>query len=149
MFSEWLIAACSWSDIASKFSIAGHQFGLIQRPVVMEKEMTLWDAHTEQWNEMPIAIETCQTFVALKNGERGVAVIPKGVREYEIVRAEFDTIRLTLLMTYGHMGKENLIYRLAELPVKQSSKRQMLNATKSWNYYFQPIISKGMSTKEK
>lgn len=99
------------SEIASKFSIAGHQFGLIQRPVVLEKEMVLWDAHSEQWNEMHIAIETCQTFVALENAERGGAVIPKGAREYEIVGENFDTIRLTLLRTYGHMGKENLIYR--------------------------------------
>ncbi len=98
------------SEIASKFSIADHQFGLIRRPVVLEKEMALWDAHQEQWNEFPIAIETCQIFVDLENGKRGVAVIPKGVREYEIVGENFDMIRLTLLRTCGHMGKENLIY---------------------------------------
>lgn len=99
------------SDIASKFSIADHQFGLIKRPVYLEKEMNLWNSQTDQWNEMPIAIETCQTFVALDNHERGIAVIPKGVREYEIIGENYDTIRITLLRTYGHMGKENLIYR--------------------------------------
>lgn len=136
------------SGIASKFSVADHQFGLIQRPVVMEKEMTLWDAHTEQWNEMPIAIETCQTFVALENGERGVAVIPKGVREYEIVGEEFDTIRLTLLRTYGHMGKENLIYRpgrasgetVIETPDAQCHKIMEFPFSA---YYFQGDVNEG------
>lgn len=136
------------TGIASKFSIADHQFGLIQRPVVLEKEMALWDAHQEQWNEMPIAIETCQTFVALEDGERGVAVIPKGVREYEIVGESFDTIRLTLLRTYGHMGKENLIYRpgrasgetVIETPDAQCHKIMEFPFSA---YYFQGNVNEG------
>lgn len=110
--------------------------------------MALWDAHTEQWNEMPIAIETSQTFVALENGERGVAVIPKGVREYEIVGEEFDTIRLTLLRTYAHMGKENLIYRpgrasgetVIETPDAQCHKIMEFPFSA---YYFQGDVNEG------
>lgn len=98
------------SDIASKFSKADHQFGSIQRPVV-RKEMSLWETEPEKWNEVPISIETCQSFVTLDNVERGVAVIPKGVREYEIIGDGFNSIRLTLFRTYGFMGKENLLYR--------------------------------------
>ena len=37
--------------------------------------------------------------------------MPKGVREYEIIGEQFDTIRLTIFRTYGFMGKENLMYR--------------------------------------
>lgn len=98
------------SEIASKFSKADHQFGAIQRPVITD-DMALWEQEPEKWNEVPIAIETCQSFVTLDNAERGIVVIPKGVREYEIVGDDFDTIRLTLFRTYGHMGKENLLYR--------------------------------------
>lgn len=99
------------TGINSKFSIADQQFGTLQRPVVFEKEMTLWEANKEQWNEQPIAIETCQSFVGLFDETHGVAVIPKGVREYEIVGEDYDTIRLTIFRTYGFMGKENLMYR--------------------------------------
>lgn len=98
------------SEIASQFSKADHQFGSIRRPVVRD-EMALWQAEPEKWNEVPIAIETCQSFVTLDNEERGIAVIPKGVREYEIVGEDYDTIRLTLFRTYGFMGRENLLYR--------------------------------------
>ncbi|MGG5319009.1 mannosylglycerate hydrolase [Enterococcus sp. AZ072] len=99
------------TNIPSKFSTADQQFGTIQRPVVFEKEMKLWEANKEQWNEQPIAIETCQTFVSLFNDQRGAAILPKGVREYEIVGENYDTIRLTIFRTYGFMGKENLMYR--------------------------------------
>ena len=99
------------TGIASKFSIADQQFGTLQRPVVFEKEMALWEANKDQWNEQPIAIETCQSFAGLFDEGRGVAVMPKGVREYEIIGEQFDTIRLTIFRTYGFMGKENLIYR--------------------------------------
>ena len=98
------------SEIASKFSKADHQFGSIKRPVVRE-EMKLWEKEPEKWNEIPISIETCQSYVTLDSEDRGVAVIPKGVREYEIIGDNFDTIRLTLFRTYGYMGKENLVYR--------------------------------------
>lgn len=98
------------SEIASKFSKADHQFGSIKRPVVRE-EMKLWEKEPEKWNEVPIAIETCQSYVTLDSKDRGVAVIPKGVREYEIIGDDFDTIRLTLFRTYGYMGRENLLYR--------------------------------------
>jgi len=97
---------------------------------------------------MPIIIETFQNLVALENGERGVAEIPKGVREYEIVGEEFDTIRLTLLRTYGHIGKENLIYlpgrasgeTVIETPDAQCHKiMEFLFSA----YYFQRDVNEG------
>lgn len=99
------------TGIKSKFSIADHQFGVIQRPVVFEKEMKLWESNQDKWNEVPIAIETCQSFVSLFDEEHGVSIMPKGVREYEIIGENYDTIRLTIFRTYGFMGKENLLYR--------------------------------------
>lgn len=99
------------SGLSSKISHSDHQFGAIKRPVIREEEMKLWENNKSEWNEVPISIETCQTYVALEDSQRGVAVVPKGVREYEIIGDSFETIRLTIFRTYGYMGKENLVYR--------------------------------------
>ena len=119
------------THIASKTNIADQQFGTIQRPNGYEKEMALyiqsdsdketkvfnplepanWQQSETSWQEPPIAIEPCQSFVSLTNDEATVSVIPQGVREYEIIGENKDTIRLTLFRTYGFMGKENLLYR--------------------------------------
>lgn len=117
------------SQIVSKFNYADQQFGLIKRPNYYEKEMNLysegmknrkeekagiqelanWANDQSSWQEPPISIEPTQSFVSLTDGSTGIAVIPQGVREYEIL--DDRKIRLTLFRTYGFMGKENLIYR--------------------------------------
>lgn len=136
------------SAIQSKTSIADHQFGLIERPVVFEEEMKRWQENQENWNEMPIAIETCQSFVTLTNGERGVAVMPKAVREYEIIGGEYSIIRMTIFRTYGFMGKENLMYRpgrasgetVIETPAAQCHKQMTFDLSV---YYYQGDVNKG------
>jgi len=99
------------TGIASKFSIADQQFGLIRRPVLREKELVSWENDTAAWQEKPISIEPMQTFVALADEVHGAAIIPHGVREYEIIGDAFSAIALTLFRSYGYMGKENLLYR--------------------------------------
>lgn len=119
------------TKMATKTNIADQQFGTIMRPNGYEKEMALyiqsaskeekkvsnplepanWQQSETSWQEPPIAIEPCQSFVSLTNDEACVSVIPQGVREYEIIGEKKDTIRLTLFRTYGFMGKENLLYR--------------------------------------
>lgn len=117
------------SQIVSKFNYADQQFGLIKRPNYYEKEMNLylegmknhkeekagiqelanWANDQSSWQEPPISIEPAQSYVSLTDESTGIAVIPQGVREYEII--DDSKIRLTLFRTYGFMGKENLIYR--------------------------------------
>ena len=117
------------SQISSKFNYADQQFGLIKRPNYYEKEMNLylegmknhkeekagiqelanWANDQSSWQEPPISIEPAQSYVSLTDDNTGIAVIPQGVREYEIL--DDRKIRLTLFRTYGFMGKENLIYR--------------------------------------
>lgn len=117
------------SQIVSKFNYADQQFGLIKRPNYYEKEMDLylegmknhkeekagiqelanWANDQSSWQEPPISIEPAQSYVSLTDDNTGIAVIPQGVREYEII--DDSKIRLTLFRTYGFMGKENLIYR--------------------------------------
>lgn len=119
------------AQMASKLNLSDQQFGVVSRPNGYKKEMELyiesasdskekvvnplepanWQQSETSWQEPPIAIETCQSYVSLSNGERTVAVIPQGVREYEIIGEEKNIIQLTLFRTYGFMGKENLLYR--------------------------------------
>ena len=125
------------SQIVSAFNYADQQFGLIKRPNYYEKEMKLymesmnnktekkagiqelanWANDQSTWQEPPISIEPTQSYVSLTDGKTGIAVIPQGVREYEVL--DDSKIRLTLFRTYGFMGKENLIYR----PGRASGKR--------------------------
>lgn len=119
------------SHLATTFNTADQQFGCIDRPNGYEKEMALyiqsannteekvtnplepanWQQSETSWQEPPIAIEPCQSYVSLHDDNSTVAVIPQGVREYEIIGDTKNIIRLTLFRTYGFMGKENLLYR--------------------------------------
>lgn len=118
------------SALTTEFNYADQQFGLIKRPNTYDKEMELyleglgnqekaekpkelanWVNNQSTWQEPPISIEPTQSYVALTNKNRGIAVIPQGVREYEIIGEQGNQIRLTLFRTYGFMGKENLVYR--------------------------------------
>lgn len=141
------------SQIVSAFNYADQQFGLIKRPNYYEKEMKLymesmnnktekkagiqelanWANDQSTWQEPPISIEPTQSYVSLTDGKTGIAVIPQGVREYEVL--DGSKIRLTLFRTYGFMGKENLIYRpgrasgerIIETPAAQLLKEMEFN----------------------
>lgn len=98
------------SEIASKVSIADQQFGIINRKTVLD-EVKIWEQNEDLWQEKPITIEPMQSFVTLEDGTRGIALITEGVREYQIIGENFDTIALTLFRSFGFMGRENLLYR--------------------------------------
>lgn len=116
------------TELVTNMNFADQQFGVVKRPNVYKKEMELylgqkltpenekesllptnWQQSTTSWQEPPISIETCQTYVALSKQDETVAVYPQGVREYQII--DDKTIQLTLFRTYGFMGKEDLLYR--------------------------------------
>lgn len=131
------------AQMATKFNFADEQFGAIRRENVHAREMALynaslgkenedategesalpanWRQNAETWQEMPVAIEPTQSYVVLGDGTRGIAVLPRGVREYQIVGDEKNEICLTLFRTYGFMGKEDLLYR----PGRASGERTM------------------------
>ena len=139
------------SQIVSAFNYADQQFGLIKRPNYYEmklymesmnnrsekktgiQELANWANDQSTWQEPPISIEPTQSYVSLTDGKTGVAVIPQGVREYEVL--DDSKIRLTLFRTYGFMGKENLIYRpgrasgerIIETPAAQLLKQMEFN----------------------
>lgn len=131
------------ADMATKTNFADQLFGSIERDNVHERDMALYEAslkasegeadiendalpanwrqNMEAWQEMPVAIEPTQSYVALADEERGVAVLPLAVREYEIVGERKNQIQLTLFRAYGFMGRENLLYR----PGRASGERTM------------------------
>jgi len=93
---------------ASEFSVADQQFGSINRPTY-DKALDVWEA--EKWKEMPVNIYSMMSFVGLSNSEEGLAVLTNGLREYEVIGENYDTIALTLMRGVGVLGKEELYYR--------------------------------------
>lgn len=92
----------------SKLSIADQQFGAIERPTY-DTALDVWEK--ENWKEMPVNIYSMMSLVGLNNTKEGLAVFTNGLREYEIIGKEYDTIALTLMRGVGVLGKEELYYR--------------------------------------
>jgi mannosylglycerate hydrolase len=124
------------SKLSTSFNYADQQFGCIRRDNVHKEDMKQYNEALEAsninkikgshnladeiyngdkkkvaWHEVPISIEPTQSYVSLSNDGHTLALIPKGVREYEIMGEEGNLIRLTLFRTYSTMGKSNLLYR--------------------------------------
>lgn len=124
------------SKLTTSFNYADQQFGCIRRDNIHKEDMRqyyealeasniknakgsqnlaeeLYNADKKKvaWHELPISIEPTQSYVALSNDGHTVALIPKGVREYEIMGDKGNLIRITLFRTYSTMGKSNLLYR--------------------------------------
>ncbi|MDY0393747.1 glycoside hydrolase family 38 C-terminal domain-containing protein [Virgibacillus halophilus] len=96
------------TGIASKFSVADNQFGLIKRHVV-DPAMRYWEE--EGWEERPDSIYPMLSFVGLFDDEHGISVLTNSTREYEILGDNHDTIAVTLFRSVGILGKENLTRR--------------------------------------
>lgn len=99
------------SEVVTNTSIADIQFGTIKRPLTKKQALRDWHQNQGAWQEKPISINTVQSFVAMSDDERGLALIPQGVREYECIGEDNATIRLTVFRTYGMLGKRDLLYR--------------------------------------
>ncbi|KJY60125.1 glycoside hydrolase family 38 C-terminal domain-containing protein [Lactobacillus apis] len=99
------------SEVVTNTSIADIQFGTIKRPLTKKQALKDWHQNQGAWQEKPISINTVQSFVAMSDDERGLVLIPQGVREYECIGKDNATIRLTVFRTYGMLGKRDLLYR--------------------------------------
>ena len=99
------------SEVVTNTTIADIQFGTIKRPLTKKQALKDWHQNQGAWQEKPISINTVQSFVAMSDDERGIALIPQGVREYECIGKDNATIRLTVFRTYGMLGKRDLLYR--------------------------------------
>lgn len=93
------------TGIQSSYSFAETQFGTIQRPNHIPSRG--WK--TKGWKEKPLPIYAQQRFVDLNDGEHGLAVLNRGLPEYEIY--DDHIIAITLLRGVGMLGKPDLLIR--------------------------------------
>jgi mannosylglycerate hydrolase len=93
------------TGILSEHAYAETQFGTAKRP--NQIDTTNWEK--EKWSEKPLPIYSQQKFVDLNDGVHGLAVLNRGLPEYEIY--DDTTIAITLLRGVGSLGKENLLIR--------------------------------------
>lgn len=96
------------SEIASIFSYADNQFGLVKRAVT-DEALAVWAK--EEWDERPDAIYPFLSHVSLTNASRTVSVFTNSSREYEVVGSDYSTLAITLFRSVGVLGKENLLRR--------------------------------------
>lgn len=93
------------TGIRTQCSLAETQFGIVERSNDMEDV----DWEKGGWKEKPLPIYSHQKFVELNDGEKGFAVLNRGLSEYEIY--DHSIIAITLLRSFGFMGKQNLLIR--------------------------------------
>lgn len=93
------------TEIASKYSYADQTFGTIKRPTYLSS-IEYWKE--KNWDEKPRCIEPMQSYVYLKEEDTSVGIITDGVKEYEIIGDDFDTIAYTLYRSFPKMGRSNL-----------------------------------------
>lgn len=94
------------TGIFSDVSHAETQFGIVERKNQIEGAVN-WKR--KRWKEKPLPIYSQQRFVDLSDGQIGLAVLNRGLPEYEIYND--SVIALTLVRSVGFMGKENLLIR--------------------------------------
>ncbi|RJX75273.1 alpha-mannosidase [Vibrio sinensis] len=96
------------TGIVKETHFADQPFGLIERQTIPQ-ELELWEQ--EGWTEAPIANYPMQSMVLQRDDERGLGIVTKGLREYEIDRAKPQVLAITLMRSVGWLGQPNLTYR--------------------------------------
>lgn len=96
------------TDIASDFSFADNQFGMVKRKVI-DDALANWQ--NEDWDERPDAIYPFLTNISLADESRTVSILTNSSREYEIIGQHYDCIAITLYRSVGVLGKEKLLRR--------------------------------------
>lgn len=88
--------------------VADQQFGTIRRDNYL-KQVEYWEQ--ENWEERYYPIYPQQNFMDVSDEENGLAILNKGLPQYEILNANEPTVALTLLATTDYMGKQDLVDR--------------------------------------
>ena len=95
------------TGIKTDHARAETQFGTVYREIQANNE----DWKKKKWDEKPLPIYSQQRFVDLSDGTRGLAVLNRGLPEYEIYPDQQNTIAITLVRCVGMMGKPDLLIR--------------------------------------
>jgi mannosylglycerate hydrolase len=96
------------TGLQTKTHMADQQFGAIRRDNYLE-QVEYWEQ--ENWEEKYYPIYPQQKFVDVSDGQKGIAVLNKGLPQYEILHGEQPTIAVTLLAGTDYMGKQDLVDR--------------------------------------
>lgn len=97
------------TGIKSQYSYADTQFGIIKRKIDLSDQLE--DNAKKPWKEVPVNIEPMLSMAELNDGNRGTALLTRGIKEYQIIGDENEIIALTLLSTTGVLGRDNLVLR--------------------------------------
>nr|WP_318383048.1 glycoside hydrolase family 38 C-terminal domain-containing protein [uncultured Enterobacter sp.] len=92
---------------APLYSFADQGFSVLRRNAASE--------YVEGWRERgfvekPVPIYTLENIVYLQNEQHFMGVMPKGIKEYEVIPAD-DSIALTLFRSVGLLGKDDTLWR--------------------------------------
>lgn len=93
------------SNIVSETSLAGTQFGYIERDVC-PKEIQDWKK--DHWLEEPLPIEPLLNYVAIKDHKKTQAIFTRSCKEYEILKQDTCSFAITLFRSIGHFGLPDL-----------------------------------------
>ena len=96
------------SGLKTESSRAEVQFGTIARPHTVEDPG--WEE--KMWSAKPVPIYSQQRYMFLSDGECGMALLNRGLPEYEVYKTEEgDTVALTLFRGVGCLGRRDLSHR--------------------------------------
>ena len=99
------------TGLDTDISHADQPLGMITRPND-PPELDEWPG---EWTSKPLPLYPMQNVAALTDGERGLAVLTDGIREYECDPQRRGDLAVTLFRCVGAMGKPDLVYRPGRL----------------------------------
>jgi mannosylglycerate hydrolase len=129
------------SGITCDHSFAEEQFGIIKRPNKRKAE-SYWKK--EKWTENPLPVYPMQTFVFVRNKNKGLAFINKDITEYEIIGKKESIIAGTLFRGIGAMGRPNLVIRPGRASgLEVETPDALLHGDLEFNYAIYPFSDNG------
>jgi mannosylglycerate hydrolase len=102
------IRALFETGIMTNKHVADQQFGTIQRNNYLP-QIEYWEE--EKWEEKYYPIYPQQKYVDVSGDDKGIAILNKGLPQYEILKNNEPVIALTLLCGTDYMGKQDLVDR--------------------------------------
>ncbi|MCL6517696.1 glycosyl hydrolase-related protein [Alicyclobacillus sp.] len=97
------LRVCFPTGLRATHSIAETAFGVIRHPVMTEKK--------EGWREPPLGTKAQRRFVTVEAEGAGLAVLNRGLPEYELTPG--GDLLITLLRCVGHLSRADLRTRFA------------------------------------
>lgn len=121
------------SEIAADTVYSDAQFDLACRPVSVE------EPSFEAWIENAPSTYPLQNFVDVTDGKAGLAVIDRGIPEYEVLPERGNTIALSLMRSFAKIGNcDALTIKLGGGPEFDAPESQLVGKAFVWDYALYP-----------